>query len=74
LGVGKTRNGPNHGPGRYENRNGRNERPIDEDQRKFRCLAGELLLHSHFSVGALEDFRQNASPHLLRLLNAIDVQ
>jgi len=40
----------------------------------WRVDSGELLLRGHFSVGALEDFRQNASPHLLRLLNAIDVQ
>ena len=77
LSGGKTRNGLNRGPGRYKNRNGRNERPVDGIKASssfWREDSNELLLHGHLIVGALEDFSQNASPHLLRLLEAIDVQ
>src|SRR5260370_37598571 len=76
LGGDKTRNGPNRRPRHYKNRNGRNERPVGGVKASFsvwREDSNELLLHGHFIVGALEDFSQNASPHLLWLLDSIDV-
>src|SRR5437773_7151448 len=76
LAGGKMRNGHNRRLGRYKNRNGHNERPVDgikASSSVWREDSNELLLHGHFIVGALEDFSQNASPHLLWLLDAIDV-
>ena len=69
-------NGPNRRPRHYKNRNGRNERPVDgikASSSVWREDSNELVLHGHFIVGALEDFSQNASPHLFWLLDAIDV-
>src|SRR2546429_5267183 len=48
LSGGKTRNGLNRGPGRYKNRNGRNERPVDGIKASssfWREDSNELLLH-----------------------------
>src|SRR6266446_9310146 len=70
LAGGKTRNGPNRRPGRYKNRSGRNERQFDgikANSSIWFADSNQLLLHRHFIVGALEDFRQDASPHLLWL-------
>src|SRR5437016_4530588 len=77
LASGKTRNGPNRRLGRYKNRNGRNERQvggIKASSSVWREDLNELLLHGHFIVGALEDFSQDASPHLLWLFDAVNVQ
>jgi hypothetical protein len=36
--------------------------------------SNQLLLHRHFIVGALEDFRQDASPHLFWLFDTVNAQ
>src|SRR5437588_13062870 len=76
-GGGTTRSGLNCGPGRYKNQNSRSERPVDGIKARsavWRENANQLLLRGHFIVGVLENLRQNASPHLLRLLEAVNVQ